>query len=92
MNDSNLQLTVRGLDAQTKQALVNKAKQQGVSLNRYALQALKQSAGLSTNGRYRELKQFLDDHHIDHADAQAVEETLAWADRTSIDKQQREQL
>lgn len=86
MNDSSLQLTIRGLDAWTKQALVNKARQQGVSLSCYALQVLKQSAGLSgTKGRYRELKQFLDDHHIDHADAQAVEKALTWADHISVD-------
>lgn len=93
MNNTNLQLTIRGLDARTKVALVNKAKQQGMSLNRYALQALKQSAGLSdTNGRYRELRFFFNNHHIDYADTQAVEDALAWADRASVEKQQRERL
>ena len=93
MDNSNLQLTIRGLDTQTKQALVNKARQEGVSLNRYALQALKHSAGhTSTTARYKELRQFLDMHYIDHADAQAVENALVWADRASIEKQQREEL
>lgn len=92
MNDSNPRLTIRGLDIQTKQALVSNAKQQGVSLNRYALQALKHSAGLSSTAGREELKQFLDAHHIDRADAQAVEDALAWADRGSIEKQQHEQL
>ncbi len=92
MNDA-LQLTIRGLDTQTKQVLVKKAKQQGVSLNRYVLYALKLGAGISaSNDRYDKLKNFLDDHYINPADVQAVEDALDWADRTSLDKQRREQL
>ena len=92
MNNA-LQLTIRGLDTQTKQVLIKNAKQQGVSLNRYVLYAIKRGAGISDiNSRSDKLKNFLDDHHIDLADAQAVEDALNWADRTSLDKQQREQL
>lgn len=92
MNNA-LQLTIRGLDTQTKQVLIKNAKQQGVSLNRYVLDAIKRGAGISDiNSRSDKLKNFLDDHHIDLADAQAVEDALNWADRTSLDKQQREQL
>lgn len=93
MTHTNIQLTIRGLDAKTKQILVNKARQQGISLNRYALRALQESAGLaSKNGRYNELRLFFNTHHIDRHDSQTLEDALDWADRMSIEKQQNEQL
>ncbi len=91
MNDSNLQLTVRGLDARTKEALMKKASQQGVSLNRYALKALQQSAGVEdSKTRYLKMKQFLSANKIDHQDIVAIDEALAWSDNASLEKQSRE--
>lgn len=89
--DDTLQLTIRGIDSRTKSALVKKANQQGISLNRYVLRSLQQSADLD-NGetRYLKLKQFLNSNKIDRKDKAAFDEALAWSDRVSIAKQNRD--
>ena len=90
MSDT-LQLTIRGLDPRTKAALIKKANQQGVSLNRYALKALQRSAGVeSSEKRYLEIKRFLSHHKIEQSDKKAIDEALVWADNTSIAKQSKE--
>jgi len=48
MNHPTLQLTIRGIDPKTKNALVKKASQQGLSLNQYAIKALQNSIGTMT--------------------------------------------
>jgi hypothetical protein len=93
MSKSSLQLTIRGLDAQTKVALVKKANQQGLSLNRYALKALQRSAGLDDQEvRYQVLKQFLNEHAINQtrADKEAFDEAIKWSDETSLKKQRQD--
>lgn len=91
MSNTTLQLTIRGLDATTKDALVRKAKRQGMSLNRYALKALRHSAGLDDGEqRYQAIKQFLATNHMSKADKQAFDEALAWSDKASLEKQRRE--
>lgn len=88
----DLQITVRGLDSTTKQALVKKAAQKGVSLNQYALAALKQSAGIETSQeRYKRFKQFLSKSRVSDEDKRAVNEAIAWMDKTSIAKQKRDE-
>jgi Pyruvate/2-oxoacid:ferredoxin oxidoreductase gamma subunit len=90
--NNNLQITIRGLDANTKSALVKKAHQKGVSLNQYALASLKQTAGIETSEeRYQRMKQFLDKHHISEEDAQAINEAVEWLDKTSLEKQKRDE-
>lgn len=91
MIDATLQLTVRGLDAETKDALVKKAHAQGISLNRYALKALRQGAGVDeAESRYQALKLFLDARTISRLDKKAFDEALAWSDTASSQKQQRD--
>jgi hypothetical protein len=90
MSDT-LQLTIRGLDQRTKAILKKKANQQGVSLNRYALEALQLSAGIqNSEKRYFEIKNFLSHHKIVQSDKKAIDDALAWADGTSITKQSKE--
>lgn len=91
MNNTSLQLTIRGLDKQTKDALSKKATQQGMSLNRYALKALKQNAGMDDNeAQYLALKQFLNSHQMNKADKIAFDDAISWADTASIEKQIKE--
>jgi hypothetical protein len=92
MNNPALQITIRGLDSATKDALVKKANQQGISLNQYALKALQQNAGVDdSEKRYQEMKQFLKTHHMSKGDKRAFDEAIEWSDRTSIEKQRREE-
>ena len=65
MNNTTLQLTIRGFDLKTKEALSKKANQQGLSLNRYVLKTLQQSAGIDeSEERYKVMKQFLNERHM----------------------------
>ena len=92
MNNTTLQLTIRGLDPKIKDALIKKANQQGLSLNRYALKALQNSAGIDdSEKRYRALKQFLNTHSMHNTDKKAFDEAIAWSDKTSIEKQHQEE-
>ncbi len=85
MIDTTLQLTIRGLDAETKDALVKKAHAQGISLNRYALKTLRQGAGVDEREvRYQAMKQFLNAHHMSASDKKAFDEALAWSDAASM--------
>lgn len=92
MPDTTLQITIRGLDTETKQALVKKARQQGLSLNRYALQSLKQGAGVEpAEERYRAMKQFINERAMTAEDKLAFDEAIAWADQASLAKQKRDE-
>jgi ribosomal protein L12E/L44/L45/RPP1/RPP2 len=91
MNHTSLQITIRGLDPATKEALVKQANKQGVSLNQYALKSLQQSAGVDEREqRYQAMRQFLNTHHMEQADKQALDEAIAWSDSTSTEKQRAE--
>lgn len=88
MQETSLQLTIRGLNKKTKQALQQKASQQGISLNKVALKALEQGAGIDQDAeRYQVLKQFLNNHSMDKTDKLAFDEALAWSDKVSRAKQ-----
>jgi hypothetical protein len=92
MNNTTRQITIRGIDPATKNALMKKAKQHGTSLNQYALKALRQSAGVDDSEvRYRAMKQFLKKHHMSRADKKAFDDAIVWLDKTSMDKQRREE-
>ena len=92
MNDTTLQLTIRGLDPKTKDALMKKANQQGLSLNRYVLKALQNSAGIyDSENRYQAIKQFLNTHSMNKADKKVFDEAIAWSNKTSIERQHREE-
>jgi hypothetical protein len=92
MSNSATQITVRGLDPATKDALMKKANQQGVSLNRYALKTLQKSVGIDdSEKRYQALKQFFKAHHMDKNDKKAFDEAIAWSDKASLEKQRREE-
>ena len=48
------QLTIRGVDEKLHQRLRNKARQQGMSINRYVLHLIKESVGLANGGLLQE--------------------------------------
>lgn len=53
------QLTVRGVDAQTKRALEAQARQRGMSLNAYNLELLKRQAGTAASETQNGLQRFV---------------------------------
>jgi hypothetical protein len=92
MNNTTLQITIRGLDSSTKNALMKKANEQGISLNRYALKTLQNSVGVGDSEmRYQAMKQFFSTHRISKDDMKAFDEAIAWSDKASIEKQLREE-
>ncbi len=92
MATNDLQITIRGLSPETKQALVKKAAQHGLSLNRYALQSLKQGAGVTTNEeRYQAMKHFLSQHSMTKEDKQALDDAIAWSKKSSLAKQKQDE-
>ncbi len=92
MNAVNLQLTIRGLDKETKDALQQKARQQGISLNKYALKTLQQGAGINiSENQYIKLKDFFNTHSIDASDKIAFDHALSWADSASKEKQSKDE-
>lgn len=92
MNNTHLQITIRGLDPATKDALIKKANHQGVSLNRYALKTLQNSVGTDeSEKRYQTMKNLLNANHINEEDRKAIDDALAWSDKASLEKQRREE-
>jgi plasmid stability protein len=92
MKTPTTQITVRGLDGPTKAALAQRAAQRGLSMNKFALESLKQSAGTDSSAeRYHSMKQFLSQHHITLADAQAFDQAITWSDKASAEKQRRDE-
>ena len=92
MNDTSLQLTIRGLDPETKKTLESRAHNEGLSLNRYVLKTLKRDAGVDeSESRYLALKQFLNKHHMTKEDKKAFDEALAWSDESSKRKQKQDE-
>lgn len=91
MQTPTIQITVRGLDAATKSALAKKAAQKGISLNKYALESLKQVAGTdSSEERYRRLMAVIDKYRISSQNIKAADEAIAWANKASKIKQKRD--
>ena len=85
------QLTLRGIDEQTKSALLKGARSKGISLNKYVVETLKQSTGITdSHSKYVALSSFFDKHHTSKDDQDAFYEALSWSDKTSIRKQQQE--
>lgn len=92
MAQANLQLTIRGVDAETKAALVTRAAQSGVSLNKYVLQSVRQAAGTdSSEERYRRMVAVIDKYRIPSEDIKAAEEAIDWMDKASKEKQKQDE-
>jgi len=94
MNHPTLQLTIRGIDPKTKNALVKKASQQGLSLNQYAIKALQNSIGHNDHNdyehRYQTIKHFLRAHSMNKIDRETFDDAVLWSDKTSVEKQNQE--
>lgn len=83
------QITIRGIDPATKEALVKKAKQSGVSLNRYVVTTLRRNSGMQSSvERSREMKEFISMYPVSKKEILAIKDSLAWSKHTSIGKQQ----
>ncbi len=92
MIDKTTQITVRGLDPNTKAALEKKAAKNGLSLNKYTLATLRQAAGTDTSEeRYHKMTTFIANHRIPANELQQITQALDWADKTSTQKQQRDE-
>lgn len=91
MNDSTVQLTVRGVDSRTKQQLSKMAARKGVSLNNLLVKALKQTAGTNTvEERMRHFQKAIHQQQISSRDIAKAEVAIAEMDVTSKAKQQRD--
>ncbi len=92
MNDSKLQLTIRGVDLRTKQELTKIASRKGVSLNSLVVKALKQTAGTNTSeDRLHLIQRTLRQHRISSHDITAGETAIAEMDAASKAKQKRDE-
>jgi len=92
MQRTPLQITIRGLDANTKTALVKRARQNGVSLNQYALAALRQTAGIeSSQERYNRFSTFLDKHHIPADEITRIDQAVKSGKSASLNKQKQDE-
>lgn len=92
MQNTHLQITIRGIDPATKAALSQQAASEGLSLNRYALRALRRDAG--TDGpanRYRALQNFVSNHPVNGRDKKAFDAAVSWADTASLKKQREDE-
>ena len=91
MAKGTLQLTVRGIDKLTKQALLLQAKRRGTSLNSIVLESLQRSAGVTPETvRKQELLDALSGFSMTAADKKAFDEALAWMNTADYDKQQKD--
>jgi hypothetical protein len=92
MNDSNLQITIRGIDLRTKQELTKIASRKGVSLNNVVVTALRQTAGTNTTeDRLSLIQEALLKNRINHQDIVAAETAIAEMDAASEAKQKRDE-
>ena len=92
MNDTNLQLTIRGVDSRTKQQLTKLASRKGLSLNNLVVKALKQTAGTNTTEeRLQHMQETLSRHRISSGDITAAETAIAEMDTISKAKQKRDE-
>jgi hypothetical protein len=92
MNDTNLQLTVRGVDLRTKQQLTKLASRKGISLNSLVVKTLKQTAGTNTNEeRLNLIREILRQNRISSSDLNTAETVIADMDAVSKTKQKRDE-
>lgn len=92
MNDSNLQLTIRGVDLRTKRQLTKIAARKGISLNNLVVKSLKQTAGTNTTEeRLQLMQETLRQHRISSGDIAAAETAIAEMDTVSKAKQKRDE-
>lgn len=85
------QLTIRGIDARTKQRLTKIANLRGVSLNRLAVEVLQQTAGTnSAEVRLQSVRKVLHASRIDDQDIRHAEAAIADMDAVSKAKQERD--
>lgn len=92
MNNSNVQLTIRGVDFRTKQELAKIASRKGVSLNNLVVKALKQTAGTNTTeDRLLLFQETLRQHRISSHDIAAGETAISDMDVMSKQKQERDE-
>jgi plasmid stability protein len=92
MADSSTQLTIRGLDARTKQRLQKRAADSGMSLNRYALESLRQTAGdETTEERYQRMKAVIAKNRIPPDEIKRINTAIEWGNKVSMEKQKREE-
>jgi len=88
MNDSSLQLTIRGVDLRTKQQLTKIASRKGMSLNNLVVEALQQAAGTNTTDqRLQIIQETLRQHRISSNDIAAAETAITEMDVMSKAKQ-----
>jgi coenzyme F420-reducing hydrogenase delta subunit len=88
MNDSSLQLTIRGVDLHTKRQLTKIASRKGVSLNNLVVGALQQAAGTNTTEqRLQLIRETLRQHRISSNDIATAETAIAEMDAISKAKQ-----
>lgn len=80
--DTTEQITIRGVDKATKQRLLTRARQRGMSLNAYNLELLRQDAGTSNTTNTNELERFAGIMPLDPT----VEEALGDQRRVAPDK------
>jgi hypothetical protein len=93
MNKPSTQLTIRGIDDLTKKALQTKAKQEGVSLNRYVVKAIKRGAGIDeVETRYQRLKKIIEENPINKEDLKTLNEVILWSKKESLKKQSKQEL
>lgn len=62
-------------------------------VNKYVLKTLQQEVGVNmSKNRYHDLKKFLENHSMNISDKAALDDALAWADKSSKEKQSREEI
>ena len=92
MNDSNLQLTIRGVDLRTKQRLAKAASSKGVSLNSLVVEVLRLTAGTNTTEeRLQHIQGILRQYRISSRDIKAAETAIVGMDTMSKAKQKRDE-
>lgn len=91
MSSNYYQITIRGLDARTKQLLAKKAAEKGLSLNKLGLESLRRTAGTEDNNeRYARIRAFLEKHPMPRDEAERIDEALRWHKQASLAKQKRD--
>ncbi len=93
MSNKTYQITVRGIDARTKEQLAKKAATQQTSLNALAIESLRQTAGTDgENALYQRAVEVLESEpYMTAKEFKKFNEAIAWMDRTSKEKQKRDE-
>ena len=92
MSNSSLQLTIRGIDPDTKAALVEEAHNKRVSVNHIVVSMLEKAFGTSSKKKdtVQEMREYWREHRIPHEDIVAAEEAIRWHKQASLEKQRRD--